>query len=110
MQDAIFENYGCYCDEIVLDAHHVFDSSVPVYNRTVELTLFKDKDLDNQQKEKIAVAFFADSIASLILVAASLIPWLLVLAPAAWGLARLFRRLRRKRTAPAPPPTVSGQA
>jgi hypothetical protein len=64
VQDAIFENYGCYCDEIVLDAHHVFDSSVPVYNRTVELTLFKDKDLDNQQKEKIAVAFFADSIAS----------------------------------------------
>lgn len=62
--DAIFENYGYYCDEIVLDAHHVFDSSVPVYNRTVELTLFKDKDLDLQQKENIAVAFFADSIAS----------------------------------------------
>lgn len=62
--DAIFENYGYYCDEIVLDAHHVFDSSVPVYNRTVELTLFKDKDLDPQQKENIAVAFFADSIAS----------------------------------------------
>jgi len=62
--DAIYENYGYYCDEIVLDAHHVFDSSVPVYNRTVELTLFKDKDLDPQQKENIAVAFFADSIAS----------------------------------------------
>jgi hypothetical protein len=62
--DAIYENYGYYCDEIILDAHHVFDSSVPVYNRTVELTLFKDKDLDLQQKENIAVAFFADSIAS----------------------------------------------
>jgi hypothetical protein len=62
--DAIFESHGFYCDEIVLDAHHVFDSSVPVYNRTVELTLFKDKDLDLQQKENIAVAFFADSIAS----------------------------------------------
>ncbi len=62
--DAIYENYGFYCDEIVLDAHHVFDSSVPVYNRTVELTLFKDKDLDHEQKEHIAVAFFADSIAS----------------------------------------------
>jgi hypothetical protein len=48
----------------VLDAHHVFDSSIPVYNRSVELTLFKDKDLDLHQKENIAVAFFADSIAS----------------------------------------------
>jgi hypothetical protein len=64
VQDAIYENHGFYCDEIVLDAHHVFDRSVPVYNRTVELTLFKDKDLDLQQKENIAVAFFADSIAS----------------------------------------------
>jgi hypothetical protein len=64
VQDAIYANHGFYCDEIVLDAHHVFDSSVPVYNRTVELTLFKDKDLDVQQKENIAVAFFADSIAS----------------------------------------------
>ena len=62
--DAIFENYGCYCDEIILDAHHVFDSSVPVYNRKVEMTLFKDKDLDQQQRENISVAFIADSIAS----------------------------------------------
>jgi hypothetical protein len=62
--EAIYSNYGYYCDEVVLDAHHVFDSSVPVYNRTVELTLFKDKDLDQTQKEHIAVAFLADSIAS----------------------------------------------
>ncbi len=64
VQDAIFQSYGYLCDEVVLDAHHVFDSSVPVYSRTVELTIFKDKDLDAHQKEKIAVAFFADSIAS----------------------------------------------
>jgi hypothetical protein len=62
--EAIYENYGLYCDEIVLDAHHVFDSSVPVYNRTVELTIFKDKDLDKSQKDSIRVAFTADSIAS----------------------------------------------
>lgn len=62
--DALFSNFGFYCDEVVLDAHHVFDSSVPVYNRTVELTLFKDKDLDQHQKENITVAFLADSIAS----------------------------------------------
>lgn len=62
--EAIFRNYGYYCDEVVLDAHHVFDRSVPIYNRKVEMTLFKDKDLDKKQKENIKVAFIADSIAS----------------------------------------------
>jgi hypothetical protein len=62
--EALHDNHGYYCDEIVLDAHHVFDSSVPVYKRKVELTLFKDKDLDKNQKENISVAFIADSIAS----------------------------------------------
>jgi len=62
--EAIYENYGYYCDEVILDAHHVFDSSVPVYNRKVEMTLFKDKDLDQQQHENIKVALIADSIAS----------------------------------------------
>ena len=62
--DAIFANFGFYCDEIILDAHHVFDSSVPIYNRSVEMTIFKDKDLDLHQKEEVTVAFFADSIAS----------------------------------------------
>jgi hypothetical protein len=62
--DSLFEQNGFYCDEIVLDAHHVFDSSVPVYNRKVELTLFKDKDLDKAQHQNITLAFIADSIAS----------------------------------------------
>jgi hypothetical protein len=62
--DALFDQYGYYSHEIVLDAHHVFDSSVPVYNRKVELTLFKDKDLDRQQHNDISVAFIGDSIAS----------------------------------------------
>jgi len=62
--EALYEDYGYYCDEIILDAHHVFDSSVPVYNRKVEMTLFKDKDLDRKQKDNISVAFIADSIAS----------------------------------------------
>lgn len=62
--ESIFAEYGYYCDEIVLDAHHVFDSSVPVYARKVEMTLFKDKDLDQQRRENINVAFVADSIAS----------------------------------------------
>ena len=25
--EAIFENFGYYCDEVILDAHHVFDST-----------------------------------------------------------------------------------
>lgn len=62
--ESIFSEYGYYCDEIVLDAHHVFDSSVPIYARKVEMTLFKDKDLDQQRRENINVAFIADSIAS----------------------------------------------
>jgi hypothetical protein len=62
--DAIFSSHGYYCDEIVLDAHHVFNMNVPVYNRSVEMTLFKDKDLETHQKEDVRVAFFADSIAS----------------------------------------------
>lgn len=64
VSEALYEDYGYYCDEIVLDAHHVFDSSVPVYNRKVEMTLFKDKDLDSEQHKNITVAFIADSIAS----------------------------------------------
>jgi hypothetical protein len=64
VSEAIHDNYGFYCDEVILDAHHVFDSSVPIYNRKVEMTLFKDKDLDRRQKENISVAFIADSIAS----------------------------------------------
>lgn len=62
--EAIQHNFGYFCDEIILDAHHVFDSSVPIYNRKVEMTLFKDKDLDKSQRQNISVAFIADSIAS----------------------------------------------
>jgi len=62
--EAIYKTCGLYCDEIVLDAHHIFDSSVPIFSRSVEFSLFKDKDLDHQQKENISVAFIADSIAS----------------------------------------------
>jgi hypothetical protein len=64
VSEALYEDYGYYCDEVILDAHHVFDSSVPVYNRKVEMTLFKDKDLDSEQHKNITVAFIADSIAS----------------------------------------------
>lgn len=62
--EALQADHGYYCDEIVLDAHHVFDSSVPLYARKVELTVFKDRDLSERQKGKISLAFIADSISS----------------------------------------------
>lgn len=62
--EALFDTQGYYCDEIILDAHHVFDHTVPLYNRKVEMTLFKDKDLDPAQRNGVKVAIIGDSIAS----------------------------------------------
>lgn len=62
--EAIYANCGYLCDEVILDAHHVFDSNVPIFSRKVEMTLFKDKDLNKIQHENITAAFIADSIAS----------------------------------------------
>lgn len=62
--EALFATQGYYCDEILLDAHHVFDHTVPLYNRKVEMTLFKDKDLDPAQRNAVKVAIIGDSIAS----------------------------------------------
>lgn len=62
--ECLFQDFGFYCDEVMLDAHHVFDRTVPIYNRKVEMTLFKDKDLDPAQKKNMRVAVVADSIAS----------------------------------------------
>lgn len=62
--EGLFQVLGVHCDEVLLDAHHVFDKTVPVYNRKVEMTLFKDKDLDSEQKRNMRVAIIADSIAS----------------------------------------------
>lgn len=50
-----------------------------------------------------------NSAATLVLVVVAALPWLAVLAPAAWGVWKLLRRLRRKRAAPVPPP-LRGQA
>jgi hypothetical protein len=46
----------------------------------------------------------ADSTASLITVIVAVIPWLILIVPVCWLVARLWRRLRRKRTGSAPPP------
>lgn len=49
----------------------------------------------------------ADSIAALITVVVSLIPWLIVIIPGAWYFARVWRRLRRNRRTQLESPTTS---
>lgn len=62
--DALFNNYGCYLDEIVVGANHVVDESVAIYKRRLKISQFKDGDLTIQQRERIEVAFIGDSFAS----------------------------------------------
>ncbi len=62
--EAIAEAGGRLCDEIVVDAHHVADDSVPELGRRMELTAFKDKDLSEAEHEAVKVAVIGDSVAS----------------------------------------------
>jgi len=62
--EGLYQVYNHYCNEIVSDPHHVLDKSVPIYNRRVQLTIFKDKDLTTAQKKKVKIAWIGDSIAS----------------------------------------------
>jgi vacuolar-type H+-ATPase subunit I/STV1 len=49
----------------------------------------------------------ADSTASLITVIVAVIPWLILVVPALWLLARAWRKLRRNRTVPPLPPPAA---
>lgn len=51
-------------DEVLLDAHHIDDPSVAGYGRRTEISVFKDKDLSEAQREMMKVAVIGDSIAS----------------------------------------------
>lgn len=64
MAEALYENYGLYCDEALLDSHHVYDPTVPRYNRRVETTILKDQDISPQQRASKRLALVGDSIAS----------------------------------------------
>jgi hypothetical protein len=64
MAEGLFENYGIYCDEALLDSHHVYDPTVSRYNRRVETTILKDQDISPQQRAGKRVALIGDSIAS----------------------------------------------
>lgn len=62
--EALYEQYGYYCDEVITDAHHTFDDSVSTYFRRVRISLFKDGDISDQQRRRVTTAFIGDSIAS----------------------------------------------
>lgn len=64
MAEALFDTAGYYCDEAILDSHHVFDPTVPRYHRRVETTILKDQDISPRQREGKRLAIIGDSIAS----------------------------------------------
>lgn len=64
MAEALYENYGFYCDEALLDSHHVYDPTVAGYSRRVETTILKDQDISPQQRTGKRLALIGDSIAS----------------------------------------------
>lgn len=64
LAEALFDTAGYYCDEAILDSHHVFDPTVSRYHRRVETTILKDQDISPQQREGKRLAIVGDSIAS----------------------------------------------
>lgn len=64
LAEALYETAGYYCDEAILDSHHVFDPTVPRYHRRVETTILKDQDISPRQREGKRLALVGDSIAS----------------------------------------------
>jgi hypothetical protein len=64
LAEGLYENFGYYCDEALLDSHHVYDPTVPRYSRRVETTILKDQDISPQQRAGKRLALVGDSIAS----------------------------------------------
>ena len=51
-------------------------------------------------------ANLAESLATLITVVVSVIPWLVIIVPGGWLLVRFWQKLRRKRNVSAPSPSA----
>lgn len=64
LAEGLYENNGLYCDEALLDSHHVYDPTVAGYSRRVETTILKDQDISPQQRAGKRLALIGDSIAS----------------------------------------------
>lgn len=62
--EALLTRHDLLCPEVVVDAHHVLDSTQAVYRRGVEVNRFNDIDFSDEQKEQARVVVIGDSIAS----------------------------------------------
>ena len=62
--DAISNQYDWIVDEVLVDAHHVYDSQVAGYGRRTKIAVFKDNDLSDEQRIAMKTAVVGDSIAS----------------------------------------------
>jgi hypothetical protein len=62
--EGLFDSFGYYFDEIVVDAHHLSDKTVSPYQRRVDISCFKDGDLTDKQRKSVRAAVIGDSIAS----------------------------------------------
>jgi hypothetical protein len=60
--EAIYAVYGNFYNEIMVDAHHVADKSIPGYNRRVGSVKFFDRDVTDEEMSKVNTAIIADSI------------------------------------------------
>lgn len=62
--EAIAFRYDWLVEEVLVDAHHVYDSEVPGYGRRTRIAVFKDNDLSEGQRQSMKTAIVGDSIAS----------------------------------------------
>jgi len=60
--EEIYTVYGNFYNEIMVDAHHVLDESIPGYNRRVDSVKFFDRDVTDEEMSKVNTAIIADSI------------------------------------------------
>lgn len=64
ISEAISDQYNWIVEEVLVDAHHVYDSEVPGYGRRTKIAVFKDNDLNEHQRQTMKTAIVGDSIAS----------------------------------------------
>lgn len=62
--DAIADRFNWIVEEVLVDAHHVYDSQIPGYARRTKIAVFKDNDLNEEQRSTMHTAIVGDSIAS----------------------------------------------
>lgn len=60
--EAMYAVYENFYNEIMVDAHHIVDKNVPGYNRRVGSVKFFDRDVTDEDMNKVSTAIIADSI------------------------------------------------